>query len=243
MEPTATIENTGNNALRIVIIVVFVFLVLGIGGYLFYMYTTSSSQMTNEQTATQNQNGFNTSPAVDEETGADTTGTNGQNQQAQINQDNQASPEPTEIPPFDPAEPWLKIQTEDGSEAIQVGQEAQIIVSGFSDGTNIDGYDVLLSYDADELEVVEVESLIPSFNIQQFIRGSFVSVTGYKRPDVDEVTAFDETPLLQYTVVAKEAGETELSILPAKGPETSKFVDPEVNQIYPQPETVTLQIQ
>lgn len=233
MEPP--IEQQNNNTLRYIIVGIIVLLVVGgIGVYFYMMNATSSANNTTEQNNA-------AKPAEGERQMPITQA------MAQENEDPDVTPSPTPLPPFDPAsfdetQPWMDVTLENEGTEVAVNEEFAVLVNGYSDGANIDGYDVLFSYDPEKVEVLAVESLVEGFNIQEFIRNNFVSVTGYKRLDVDAETPFDNTPLLRITLAARDTGEIELGVLPAKGPETSKFTDADVNVIKPQVKPLMLEI-
>lgn len=260
MEPTPVIEHSYNKALRIAIIAVFIIFVLGIGGYLFYVYSNTNANK-NEQNTTSKDEMSDITPGADE-TDADAMKNNTDgNQQADAmsdqnkaqdattqNQQGQTSEaaEPTEIPPINESEPWVKLDTENGGTSIPVGEEGNIILTASSAGANISGYDIMLGYDSDKIEIIDVTSLQDTFQTVDHVHNKYVSVTGLKPPKVTKTTVFDDTPLLQYTIRAKEAGETEIRILSTKSVEKTQFAeetDDSVNMISPQVHSLKIEIE
>jgi hypothetical protein len=243
MEPTGQhIEQPHNNLLRIVIIVVFIVLVLGVGGGLFYLYSSGNGQQANEQNSITNTDAPNTNPTSDQESADTAPNRNVQNQQANI-PDEVPTVAPTETPPFDPAKSWVKLETEGGGTTLPVGQEGNIILTAFSAGENIDGYDIMLGFDPEKVEIVEVTSLLDTHDMFETIRSDYVSATAIKPPDIEQETVFDETPLVQYTIRALEAGETEIRILPTKSVETTQLTNEEALPTSPQVDSLTIEIE
>jgi septal ring-binding cell division protein DamX len=243
MEPTTqNIEQPHNNILRIVIIVVFILLVVGIGGGLYYMYSSTNSQQANEQNSTENSNNPNTNPTSDQEDPNSAPNRNVQNQQAN-NPQEVPTVAPTETPPFDPAKSWVKLETEGGGTTLPVGEEGNIILTAFSAGENIDGYDIMLGFDPEKVEIVEVTSLLDTHDMFETIRSDYVSATAIKPPDIEQETVFDETALVQYTIRALEPGETEISILPTKSVETTQLTNEDALPTSPQVDSLTIEIE
>lgn len=260
----ATIEQpNSNNKLRILIIAVFLLLVLGLGGYLFYIYSGQNAQVANEQNNTQNTTNTTTDSEVNQETDmpagveGNRPGTADQNQPPAQPQN---TPEPTDIPPIDETKPWLKVETQTGETTATTGEEVTIVVRGFSAGSNVDGYDVMLGYDSDKVEIVDVESLQEEFNAIESVRSTYVSVTGFKPPEIEQDTPFDDTEMLAYTVRTLEPGEATFTIFPKRTVETTRFTfstqdqenaseieeqqyDGSIGTIEPQPSELTIQIQ
>jgi hypothetical protein len=238
MEPV--IEEKNNNILKIVIAVVVVLLFGGVGVFLFMQYSGNNSQQVQEQNSVD----------VNEGQGDMDNGTNGSavedEPMAVEDQEPTSTPAPTAIPETDPSKAWLQLSV-DKESPVAAGDEIKVTVSAFSEGENVDAYDVLLSYDADLLEVVEVRSLSENFQVRDFIRSNFVSVTGYKPLSVEEESSFDETPILEYTIKAKASGNAEVLVLDKKAVETTKFsygtADGNVSVMNPQVDVVTVSIE
>lgn len=143
----------------------------------------------------------------------------------------------------DAQQPWLQIGMEEKKNEFTVGEEIHFIISGFSQTKDIHGYDLILAYDPELIDVISLESLAPSFEIKQIQKKSHLTITGFKRLDVTSATPLANDQLLRVTAVSKKAGQGVVSILSEVGKERTKLVDSQVQVIIPQVQGIQLAIQ
>jgi hypothetical protein len=150
------------------------------------------------------------------------------------------------IPTIDVSKPAVVISPVEAKQGYSVGQEFSVKINGNSQGADIAGYDLLFGYNPEAYDILEVKSLIPSFQIFSTPRPkeSYLSVTGIKLLSAKGVTAFSpDKPMLEVKIRGKKPGKFYLDVLPTKGKETSKFVDSKVNVITPQFQPIEFTIQ
>ncbi|MBP9690782.1 hypothetical protein KBD81_01740 [Candidatus Woesebacteria bacterium] len=140
----------------------------------------------------------------------------------------------------DRAIPWIEIQA---PESAAVGQEVEVTVNAFSGSKDISGYDMLLGIDPMQWEVVSIRSASPDFQIQQFDRGMYHSVTAYKNLEIKTPTVFENTPILNLTLKAKNTGEQLVTVMGANGQEKTQFIDKDVTVIEPQVGSTFISVQ
>lgn len=147
------------------------------------------------------------------------------------------------IPTIDPSLPSLTFQAAAGT-SHAANEEFTIQIKANSQGADINGYDLLFPYDKNAFEILEVKSLSPSFQIYQFDRVDYYSVTGIKLLNVKDPTPFTEAqPILEMKLKGKQKGKLYIDVLKSKGKETSKFVDKDIKIIEPQLQPIELEIQ
>lgn len=138
--------------------------------------------------------------------------------------------------------PWMEVKS---TTTVQVGQPVQITVHGFSADKEVVGYDMLLGIDTEAFSVVSVTSKAPGFQIFDFDKGIYRSVTGIKDLQATEKTLFNNTELVIVELMPKRAGKSVVTILSTKGQEKSQFVyeeGAEVRSVVPQIGSVELEI-
>lgn len=152
----------------------------------------------------------------------------------------------------DPSEPYIRI---DGPETAQVDQEVTLSIVANSQGINVSGYDILMTLEEDEYEIVQAIPPSKDFQIFEHNRNSYYSVTGIKRLDLGAI-AFEDTEILRITLLPKQPGELLFNIIQERGLEKTQFTEDKdftddevaseelsVNQFVPQIQSLTLEIQ
>lgn len=143
--------------------------------------------------------------------------------------------------PFDPSKAWIEVTSE--SETGTVNQPITIILKGFSDGKDVNGYDILFGYNSADFDIVSAESMLPSFQIFKFTKKDHVTFTGVKSLTEKNSTVLNNTELLKITVRPKKKASLNFTILPSSGKEKTKFVDSQVQAIVPQVKSVKVAIE
>jgi hypothetical protein len=128
----------------------------------------------------------------------------------------------------------------------KVGEPIQMSVYGFSTDKEIVGYDMLLGVDTDVFTVASVTSKAPGYQIFDFDKGTYRSITGIKDLQATETTQFNDTQLIVVELIPKRAGSSVITVLATKGQEKTQFVyeeGTEVRSVTPQIGSVQLEIE
>lgn len=145
------------------------------------------------------------------------------------------------VPTVDTTKPALAFGG--ATEKHAVDETFTVQLKGDSQEADVNGYDLLIPYDKKSLEIVSVKSLLPEFQIYQFDRTSYYSITGIKLLSAKGATVFNKVPILEFTLKGKKPGTYSFEIMPERGKEVSKFVDKDVKIIKPQFQPVIVEIQ
>ena len=122
-----------------------------------------------------------------------------------------------------------------------VGDTVSVVVSGESSGHDINGFDVLMSYDANKLEFVDVSPGLEQFQVFAFKHPTYISITGTKLVTINTSTIFTGQPLLVAHFKVKTPGKAHFQIDEQYNNEHSKMVDMQANS-YPLDAEETLDI-
>lgn len=139
-------------------------------------------------------------------------------------------------------QPWIEITSKEGKTTYMMNENITLKISGFSQGKDITGYDLVLPIDTTMFEVVSTTSVMPGFSIFEFDKGSYRTVTGIKDVGVQDVTAFDNTALVEIVLKPKKQGTSTIGFS-EQGKEKTQFVDSEVNVIVPQGGSLQVEVQ
>lgn len=140
----------------------------------------------------------------------------------------------------DRAIPWVEVRVDQKN--VSLGEEVKVILYGFSGGKDISGYDILIGLDPEVFEVVSIISELPGFQIFQFDKGMYYSVTGIKDIQKKDPTVFEDTPLISVILKPKQKGEHVVTLLSSKDKEQTQFVDNDVQVLKPQIGSVFLTV-
>lgn len=146
------------------------------------------------------------------------------------------------VPTVDPSTSALTFGTAEGGTSATVGQEVVVQIKANSQGSDVNGYDLLIPYDQNAFEIIEATSAREEFQIYQFDRGDYFSITGIKLLTVTDPTPFADDAIINLRIRPKMKGNLYLEVAPEIGRETSKFVDNEVRIIKPQFQPIKLEI-
>jgi hypothetical protein len=145
------------------------------------------------------------------------------------------------IPTVDPSSSYLTFAT--AETVVPVNQEIKLMIKANSQGVDVSGYDLLIPYDKNMFKIKGAVSKQEAFQIYQFDRGDYYSITGIKLLNVTDPTPFADSDIIELTIVPKQKGALYIEVISEKGKETSKFVDSEVKVIKPQFQPIKLEIQ
>ncbi|OGK38587.1 hypothetical protein A3F03_00550 [Candidatus Roizmanbacteria bacterium RIFCSPHIGHO2_12_FULL_41_11] len=137
----------------------------------------------------------------------------------------------------------LTVEVGGGGKTFKTGQTINLQIKGSSDGLEIDGYDILLGYDPQAIEIGKISSNLSAFQIFQFKNKNYLTVTSIKRLNSQENTILHNTVLVKFTAVAKKRGTLKLEILKSARRESTKFVDKLVRVVVPKLIPLAVEIQ
>ncbi len=130
-----------------------------------------------------------------------------------------------------------------GKSTYEVGDEIILTVAADSNGSDINGFDALLGYDPEKLEVVSAESAKKEFQLFTFKNPTYLSLTATKLLTVNAPAVFTGDILITVKMKAKASGKTSVELMGIQGHEKSKLVDNKAEIIIPALNAIELEIQ
>lgn len=144
---------------------------------------------------------------------------------------------------IDATKPSLLFDPTAADKTYQVGKPITIAVVANSQGADIYGYDIQFKVNPEQFEISEAVSLLENFDLTQYNRGEYYSITAIKDINDEQPSLFENTPIVSITLIPKTAGTITLEVLHEVKGETSKFTDKNVTVIDPQIQPLQLEIQ
>ncbi len=123
----------------------------------------------------------------------------------------------------------LSLHTQDGSMEYNVGDTVAVVVNGESSGHDINGFDILLSYNPEVAEFIDVNPGLPQFQVFAFTNPTYVAVTGTKLLTVSSSTVFAGDAMVTARFRLKAPGTAHFQINEQVENEHSKLVDMQAN--------------
>ncbi len=161
-------------------------------------------------------------------------------------QENNFSVNPTQPlnnqPTTPPTEGLFSLKTIDGNNKV-AQKELQIDLIASSETRPIVGYDVVVAYDSDYIDILSAQSLISDFNSYTSKKKDQYAVTGAKKLTSSDPIVFDHISILRFTVLPKKKGTVSLKVVSQLGAEKSQMVDDKTHIMLPFAEALTLEIQ
>lgn len=105
-------------------------------------------------------------------------------------------------------------------------------IQASSQGRQVVGYGVVVTYDKSGFDFVKATSLMDNFKIYSYDRQTYVSLSAMKSLQDNTSTSWNNQSLSEITFQPKKTG-TYIFSLTAVGKEASKLVDEKVEVIYP----------
>lgn len=119
----------------------------------------------------------------------------------------------------------MELSTEDGRTDYNVGETISILVKGDSSGNDTSGYDVLMNYNQDMTELVEVQSHRSDFQVFSYKHPTYISITGVKTLEAQGQNILHEDPLISVRFKALKSGPLNVQLIEQYGKERSQMVD------------------
>ncbi len=136
----------------------------------------------------------------------------------------------------------LKKATGENSIVAKLNATTNLTISLDSMGFDMVGYDVIVSYDPQQLEIVQATSLLPEFTLFKIKRESYMVLTGAKKPSATAQTVLTNKDIINVTIKPKITGTVSLNIMTEQGKETTKFVDNATVVHYPQVNSINIEV-
>lgn len=114
-------------------------------------------------------------------------------------------------------------------------------VQASSQGRQIVGYDVVVTYDKTAFDFVKAVSLMDNFKVYSYDRPTYVSLSAIKSLQDNKVTTWNNQSLMELTFQPKKAGTFTFSLAPV-GKESCKLVDEKTQAIYPSTGQLQLEV-
>ena len=114
-------------------------------------------------------------------------------------------------------------------------------IQASSEGRQIVGYDVVVTYDKTGFDFVKATSLIDDFKIYSYDRPTYVSLSAIKSLQDDKSTSWNNQSLSEITFQPKKIGTYTFSLAPV-GKEACKLVDEKAQAIYPSTGQLQLEV-
>jgi len=137
----------------------------------------------------------------------------------------------TPIPTSIPSTPTktltgVKFTLEDDEKSSTYAKDSdlKLVVYGESNNNNVLGYDVVVSRDLADYDVVSASSLLPEFTLLKFVKDDKVTITGILKPSITERVVFTKTPVAEIVIRPKRATSLLLTVLVDAGSSTTKIM-------------------
>lgn len=130
-----------------------------------------------------------------------------------------------------------------GDAQLTANKQFELDVVATSEGRSIVGYDLVLTYDPQAIEVVKAASLLEDFSIYPLKRADHYSLTATKKLASQTPTLLDSTPVLRLTLLARKAGSLQLTLVRQLGVEKTQMVDDKTQVLSPRVGKISLTIQ
>jgi len=114
-------------------------------------------------------------------------------------------------------------------------------IKASSEGRQVVGYDVVVTYDKTAFDFVKATSLMDDFKVYSYDRPTYVSLSAIKSLQDNNVTTWNNQSLSELTFQPKKTG-TYIFSLTSVGKETSKLVDEKAETIYPSTGQLQLEV-
>lgn len=172
------------------------------------------------------------------------------NQTFQDNQNNQTATEkqkkqaisPTPISKIFSSKKLFKLALPSTQNTFSLNNQIEIEVYADSEGKNISGYDLIISYDPQGLEFVKSESNLVDFSLYSFKKDSYLSLTATKNLNSNAQTIFASNKIASLTFKPKKPGIYQISLLKNYGKEKTQMVDNQTNIYFPSLNKIKIEV-
>lgn len=139
------------------------------------------------------------------------------------------------VPTAVPTQGSLNLKlSESGEISLSTGKEVIIDLIADSNGKNIAGYDLVLSYDPLALDFVEATSDLTDFKIYSYEKDSYLSLLATKTLQSQTPTVFTQTKIASLSFKPIKAGKFTFSLKPLVGKDKTDLVSDQTEILNPQ---------
>lgn len=135
---------------------------------------------------------------------------------------------------------WIEITPT--QESVGINSNVKFTVTGFSEGRDITGYDLLITIDPEMFELESVSTAIPGFTVFPFNNGEYIAITAIKDLGQNDPTVLNNTEMLTMEFKAKKKGRGIVSGVLENDQEKTQLVDVNVQVLSPQIGSAEVQI-
>jgi hypothetical protein len=128
----------------------------------------------------------------------------------------------------------LNLKVENGEISFAINKELKIDIVADSNGKNIIGYDLVLSYDPSSFEFVNATSNLADFKIYPYRRNNYVSFLGTKAIESQTSSIFAQTKIVSLIFKPKKVGKSTFSLKPSITKDNTDLVTDKTEVINPQ---------
>lgn len=140
------------------------------------------------------------------------------------------------------ANSYINLTTTNNTLKFPLGQPINFQIMADSDGKEVVGYDVLVSYDNKAFNLTRLTSLQPNFDIYKFDKPDHLSITAVQSLSNKNAIIFTATALTEMVFQPKMVGRYTFTLLQMSGKEKTEFVSNQVERIYPRLNAITIEI-
>ncbi len=160
---------------------------------------------------------------------------------SQISKDNQTANEkqkeevisPTPISQISSSKKFFKLTLPSTKNTFSFNDHVNIEIYADSEGKNISGYDLIISYDPQGLELVSADSNLVNFSLYSFKKDNYLTLMATKKLNSNTQTVFTSTKIVTLNFKPKKLGKYQISLLENYGKEKTQMVDDQTNIYYP----------
>lgn len=125
----------------------------------------------------------------------------------------------------------------------RLGRPTSVSVTGDSEGKDIVGFDILISYDSTILRIGQVTPLTSDFQISSYTKNAgIISITGTKSSTVQSESVLTNEELLSISFTPLKRGSADVTVRESINNESSKYIDMNFQQFTPRVNSVRLEI-
>jgi hypothetical protein len=137
------------------------------------------------------------------------------------------------VPTVSPDQGSLDLTSETEKVSLTASEELKINLVADSNGKNVVGYDLALSYDPTAFKFVDAVSDLTEFNINKYVRENYVSFLAVKSLQNQTPTIFNQTKIISFIFTPIKTGKFSFSLQPLLGRDKTDLVTDKTEVINP----------
>ncbi|MCX7881494.1 MAG: hypothetical protein N2482_03245 [Patescibacteria group bacterium] len=128
-------------------------------------------------------------------------------------------------------------------ERVSLGSLITLEISAdLKEAADIVGYDIILSYDSNNFELINSQSLLTDFDLMRTKGENYLALTGYKKLTSNTKTVLVNQKIINLTFKPKNKGIFTFTILLTKNKLKTKLVDDKTQVYYPKTDSIKVEI-